>query len=62
VTKGELLKFLEDEIKGYRKGAIASLERSKHMHNCGNLRVSQDFIDALLVDSVNNIAAGQGID
>jgi hypothetical protein len=62
MTKGGLLKLLEMEIVEYRLGAIDSLKRNTHMHNCKNIKASQVFIDALLVDFVNNIATGQGVD
>lgn len=71
MTKGELLRLLEDEAKKYRKLAFASIERSRHMNDLSEtdfakLRKSrqliQKTIDALLVDFINFVGAGQCID
>lgn len=72
MTRGELLKLLEIEAKGYRKNALASIARNKHMNDLSPedleslKKLDQPFlqrvIDALLVDFINYFAVGQCID
>ncbi|MBU6415223.1 hypothetical protein KGQ34_03215 [Patescibacteria group bacterium] len=71
MTRGELLNFLEKEAKRYRKEALSSIERNKHMNNLSKqdiLRLKKDrqmtqkMIDALLVDFINVIGNSQGCD
>ena len=62
MTKGELLSLIEKEGRRYSKEAINSMKINKHMHDCKNPKASQAFIDAILVDFINYIAYGQGVD
>lgn len=71
MTRGELLELLTKEAKKYRKIAAASIELNHHTNNLSatdiatikrnELRI-QRLIDALLVDFINAVGAGQGID
>gem|GEM_PF-2381512 len=68
----ELLGLLTREAKEYRKQALKSIERNRHMNglllrNTASLKrikslLIQKIIDALLVDFINCIGAKQGID
>lgn len=61
-TKGHLCKLLEDEAKEYRLKSLNSIKQNSHMNSCKNPKVSQPVIDAILVDFINYVATGQGID
>lgn len=71
MTRGELLNLLTETAKKYHKEAISSLERNRHMNNLPltdiatmrrDVRRTQRLIDALLVDFMNAVGAGQCID
>lgn len=71
MTKIELLKMLDREAKSYRKTALASIERNGHMNDLSTMDIRvmkedqerfQRFADAILVDFVNYIGNGQGLD
>jgi hypothetical protein len=63
MTRGELCKLLEKEAKKYiGDGVAASLKRNKHMHEWRQKKIPEHLIDALLVDFINHVAAGQGLD
>jgi len=71
MTRGELLKLLTKEAKKYRDGALVSIKRSKHMNDLSSKDISklkkeqqltQKLIDALLVDFINRVGAGQCLD
>ena len=61
MTRGELLQMLEKRAKAYRLIARGSLERNAHLSECGEVP-SQDAIDSVLTDFINNVAYHQGID
>jgi hypothetical protein len=61
MTNDELYKLLENKAKTYRLTALSSIKRNKHMNDCKNPRASQNIIDALLVDFINYVALGQGL-
>jgi len=65
------MKFLDAEVVRYSKKALASVEHSRHMNALSeeDLRVIkkqraqfQRFADALLVDFINYVLGGQGVD
>ena len=63
MTSRDLCDLLEKEVSLYRGKAAASIKRNRHMNKMGSEeQVSQPVIDALLVDFVNFVAAGQGMD
>lgn len=66
MTKIDLLTMLTDSAVRYRKDCAASLVRNKHMNNCnreyGQHFLTQDLIDAILVDFINKIGVEQGVD
>jgi len=63
MNKIEILTFISDHIKVYRKDAKASMFRNKHMNDLtGEEDISQDVIDAILIDFVNFIGVNQGVD
>ncbi len=71
MTRGELLKLLEEEAKRYRLEALLSIKRSRHMNDLSqadlaklekNQKQIQRLIDALLVDFINKVGIGQCVD
>ena len=71
MTRGEPLQLLTNEAKRYRRTALSSIERNKHMNNVSrrdllelkkNPQLTQRMIDALLIDFINTVGAGQCID
>lgn len=71
MTKKALLELLEKEAKEYRKTALDSIKRNKHMNNLTvadlkkikrEIKYSKRLIDAMLIDFINSVAIGQGID
>lgn len=63
ISRGDLCKMLEREIKKYKLFGVAqSIKRNKHMNKFKGSGVPENTIDAILVDFVNFIAVGQGID
>lgn len=61
-TKGQLLKFLENEAKLYLKDVRESIPRNKHMHEFRGKKINVKLVEAVLVGYINNIATGQGGD
>lgn len=71
MTNGELLNLLTEEAKKYHRKALSSVERNWHMNNLSskdlqrlikNQQLTQDLIDALLVDFINFIGVGLCVD
>lgn len=71
MTRGELLTLLTEEAKQYCIQAMASIERNRHANDLSkkelkklkkNQKLTQRMIDALLVDFINVVGVGQGID
>lgn len=71
MTRGELLNLFTKEARRYRKQALSSIERNRHMNNLSredflrlkkSQRLIQRTIDALLVDFINTVGAGQCVD
>lgn len=71
MTRGELLNYLTEEAKRYRKDALSSIQRNGHMHRlfqkdiaelCKDPERLQRFVDALLVDFINYVGTGQCLD
>lgn len=72
MTRGELLNILSEEAKSYRGDAYESIKRNKHMNDLSPADIRklekldptllQGLIDAVLVDFINYLATGQGID
>lgn len=62
MTRGQLCKLIKRTMKDYRTDAIASVARNKHMNNLkGKVSVlTQDLVDALLVDFLNYFALRVG--
>jgi hypothetical protein len=61
-TKKDLMDLLEREAKLYRKEGIeASLRRNEHMHKFRG-KFHAKLADAILVDFINSVASGQGLD
>lgn len=61
-TKGDLLRYLDQCAVDYSKEAPTSLTRNGHLTGLGKRAVSQQVIDAVLVDFINWIGVQQGID
>ncbi len=71
MTKKDLLNLLEKEAKEYRKGALHSVKRNVRMNNLTaadlkkigkEMKFCKRLADALLVDFINYVAAGQDVD
>lgn len=63
MTVLEILKLLTEEAKDYRKNCVHSINRNSHMNNCkGQCTISQDDIDAVLVDFINKIGSRRWVD
>lgn len=62
MTKIEYLETLTKFAKDYRIKAMSSIERNAHMNCHTGAEISQDNIDALLVDFINFIGVRNGID
>jgi len=62
VTKKDLMDLLEREAKLYRKeGVEDSLLRNRHMHGFRGI-FDPELADAVLVDFINHVGGGQGLD
>jgi len=61
MTKGQLCQLLEDEAKVYLKDINASIKRNGHMFSFRGKIDKQQAI-ATLVDYINTVASGQGLD
>lgn len=63
MTRGELVKYLEQVARDYRTDALLSINRNSHMNELNGVSyLSQQQVDAVLVDFINFVAACQGID
>lgn len=63
MTNGELFDMLEEYAKEYVPQARESIWRSRHMNDLRRPpKVSQKTIEALIVDFINFVCAGQGGD
>jgi hypothetical protein len=65
LSKRDLMNLLEKEAKLYRLNANDSLRRNGHMNDYamkGREDVPQEIVDALLVDFINYVGTGQGLD
>jgi len=59
----ELLDLLTEEAKVYRKNSVNSINRNSHMNNSvGKCSISQDDVDAILVDFINHIGVRRWVD
>lgn len=64
-TRGDLCYLLEREARDYRLEAISGIKRNSHMNDLRDYPSqdkAQNLIDALLVDFINVVANGQGLD
>lgn len=61
---GDVLQALVKYARHYRKGALESIRRNQHMNKTGRVqvRLTQNAVDATLVDFINYIAAIHGVD
>ena len=63
MNKGEFVKMIHEMMERYRNiGILQSVKRNKHMNDYKGEPVSQETLDAIMVDFVNYIAATQGMD
>jgi len=63
MTRGELMEMLVKYLRQYRSdGVIESVKRNSHMNDYKGEKISQESIDAVLVDFVNFVGMQQGID
>ena len=62
MSKIQLLNYLENQAKNYRKNCLTSIKRNKHMNQYEDEIVFQTTIDAILVDFINFIGVHQGVD
>lgn len=55
MTRGELLKIIEQNGKDYYKDAPQSILRNKHMNNLkGNEQIDKNIVEAVIVDFIHN--------
>lgn len=63
MKKIELLNFLADQAKIYRKNCVSSINLNNHMNELKeSCHVDQNVIDAILTDFINCIGYNQGVD
>jgi len=63
MTKSELINMLIEYGQKYTSEAIESVKRNRHMNDLGNDDlISQDIVNALIVDFINFIGIKNGID
>jgi len=63
MQKIEFLTLLKETADAYRKTAKETIELNSHMNNLnGQCDLTQDEIDAVLVDFINYLARNQGVD
>lgn len=59
----DLLKIVESAAQEYRPGSLKSIQRNSHLHDCADDDIGkQDFVDAVLTDFINFLAARYGVD
>ena len=61
-TKGDLLRYLDKCACEYAPKAIVSIQRNTHMNDYVDQPISQEAVDAILVDFVNWVGVHQGLD
>jgi hypothetical protein len=61
MTKGDMCQLLEDDAIDYLKTAQTSMERNEHMHSFRG-KYNKKFATAVLVNYINYVANGQGMD
>jgi hypothetical protein len=55
MTRGELLKIIEQNGKDYYKDAPQSILRNKHMNNLkGNEQIDKNIVEAVIVDFIKD--------
>lgn len=63
MNRGQLITWIKNRAVSYRKNAIESIQRNRHMNNLGGrCKLNQDEVDALLTDFINYCGVQQGID
>jgi len=62
MANGELMKMLVKYAKEYAPDCLESIKCNSHMNKYRGKVVAQTTIDAILVDFVNFIGHGQGLD
>ena len=62
VSRKQMMDLLTEEAKLYVKNAKASVHRSRHMHEYKKGKIPQALVEAVVVDFVNSIGRGQGLD
>ena len=63
MTKGNLLKIIEQNGRGYYKDCPRSIIRNNHMNNLkGNEQIDKNIVEAVIVDFINFIGCRQGLD
>jgi hypothetical protein len=63
MTRTDFVKCVEERVISYRKdGILKSVVRNGHMNYYSGEQVSQETLDAIMVDFINFVAAYQGID
>ena len=62
VTKKQMLDYLTESAKSYVVDAKKSIRRSKHMHKYKKGAIPQTLVEAVVVDFINYVALGQGLD
>ena len=62
MTKGELMKMLVKYAKGYAPDCLESIKHNSHMNEYRGKVITQNIIDAIIVDFVNFIGYEQGLD
>ena len=62
MTKIEMLEMLKSQAKTYVKDGVKSVKRNEHMNELGNETLSQNQLEAVIVDFINSIGVSQGVD
>lgn len=63
MTSIELLNKITDDAKKYSRTGIESIRRNSHMHKLGaNTALSQEVVNAVLVDFINYMASKRCVD
>lgn len=62
MINGQLMDMLIDHAKQYCPGALESINRNSHMNEYHGEKVSQNVIDALIVDFINFIGSQHCLD
>lgn len=62
MTRGELLNLIKNCAVDYIDNAIESIDRNRHMNKYNGEPISQNTVDALIVDFINYIGYTQCLD